>query len=139
MKKPKILIIEDNASHLKILQYVLKRNNVDADFYFAVDGQEALDILFRTDIFIHRTEIPTPDLILLDLNLPRCDGREVLRILKADKKLKEIPVIIVSTSDREDDVNYAFQTGAAGYISKSSGFENFNQQISQITKFAKNI
>ena len=76
-----------------------------------------------------------PDIILLDLNLPKRDGREVLKVIKDDPALKNIPVVIVSTSDREEDITYAFQTGAVGYISKSSGFDKFNEELANIDKY----
>jgi CheY-like chemotaxis protein len=135
----KILIVEDSEAHLQIIKYVLKRNKVNADFFFARDGQEALDFLYNHNPASAPVSTLTPDLILLDLNLPKRDGREVLKIVKDDAKLKEIPVIIVSTSDREDDLNYAFTTGAAAYISKSVGFENFSNQMSKITNYARVI
>ena len=135
----KILIVEDSEAHLQIIKYVLKRNKVNADFFFARDGQEALDFLFHHNPPTNPINTLTPDLILLDLNLPKRDGREVLKIVKDDIKLKDIPVVIVSTSDREDDLNYAFTTGAAAYISKSVGFENFSDQMSKITNYARVI
>jgi CheY-like chemotaxis protein len=133
----KILIVEDSDAHLQIIKYVLKRNKVIADFFFARDGQEALDFLYHHNPAFAPVSTLTPDLILLDLNLPKRDGREVLKIVKDDARLKEIPIIIVSTSDREDDLNYAFKTGAAAYISKSIGFENFSNQMSKITDYAR--
>ena len=77
-----------------------------------------------------------PDLILMDLNLPKRDGREVLRTIKNDSKLSHLPVVIVSTSDREEDVRFAFATGAAAYISKSKGFDTYNEEISNVAQYA---
>jgi two-component system, chemotaxis family, response regulator Rcp1 len=133
----KILIVEDSEAHLQIIQYVLKKNKIDAEFFFARDGQEALDFLYNNNSLSILKNVLTPDLILLDLNLPKRDGREVLKIVKDDAKLKEIPVVIVSTSDREEDLNYAFATGAAAYISKSVGFDNFCTKMAQITNYAR--
>ena len=132
-----ILIVEDNLAHQKITQYVLKHNNVPGKFYVVRDGQEALDYLFRKNDYSDSTTSPTPDLILLDLNLPKRDGREVLKIIKEDASVREIPVVIVSTSDRQEDVSYAFQTGAVAYISKSSGFDKFNAELSSVMKYAR--
>ena len=132
-----ILIVEDNLAHLKLTQYVLKRNSIDAKFYVARDGQEALDYLYHKRAFADETQFPSPDLILLDLNLPKRDGREVLRIIKDDPALKDIPVVIVSTSDREEDVSYAFQEGAVAYISKSAGFDKFDRELGSVAKYAR--
>ncbi len=137
LRNLKILIVEDNPAHLKILQYVLNRNKFNANYYYAHDGQEALNFLYKTNSFASQPPVPTPDLILLDLNLPKRDGREVLQIVKENVNLKEIPVVIVSTSDREEDLNFAFSKGAVAYISKSVGFETFKNQIAEITKYAK--
>jgi CheY-like chemotaxis protein len=139
LKPLKILIVEDSDAHLQIIKYVLKRNKINADYSFARDGQEALDFLYQHNSITSPANQLTPDLILLDLNLPKRDGREVLKIIKDDSKLKEIPVVIVSTSDREEDLNYAFSTGAIAYISKSVGFENFSSQMSQITNYARTL
>lgn len=136
MERLKILVVEDNLAHLRILQYVMQRNQVNANLFYARDGQDALNFLFKEDSYANNPDIPTPNLILLDLNLPKRDGREVLKIIKENNQLKEIPVVIVSTSDREEDITYAKTYGAAAYISKSVGFDNFNHQISQISKYA---
>lgn len=101
------------------------------------DGQEALDYLYRQNVYADAAQYPIPDLILLDLNLPKRDGREVLRILKEESSLKEIPVVIVSTSDREEDVSYALHLGAAAYISKSDGFETFSRELATVTRYAR--
>ncbi len=132
-----ILIVEDNLGHLRITQYVLKRNNVQANYFIVRDGQEALDFLFHKEQFTDAARYPQPDLILLDLNLPKRDGREVLKIVKGDSVLSEIPVVIVSTSDREEDLSYASQVGAVAYISKSSGFDKFNSELGGVIRYAR--
>ncbi len=96
-----------------------------------------LDYLYRKEPFTDNEKYPVPNLILLDLNLPKRDGREVLRLIKSDDALKEIPIVIVSTSDREEDVSYAFQTGAAAYISKSAGFDRLTEKLSDVVKYAR--
>jgi len=132
-----ILIVEDNLNHQKITEYALRRCNAPLRINVVRDGQEVLDYLFRTEGFEDAERFPTPDLILLDLNLPKRDGREVLQIIKEDAGLREIPVVIVSTSDREEDVTYAFQKGAVGYISKSSGFDKYNEQLATVHTLAR--
>ncbi len=139
MNSPRIniLIVEDNLSHQKITEYALRKSNVPLMVNVVRDGQEVLDYLYRTPEFADRDRYPDPDLILLDLNLPKRDGREVLKIIKADPALKSIPVVIVSTSDREEDVTFAYQTGAVGYVSKSSGFDKYNEQLAVVHTFAR--
>ncbi len=132
-----ILIVEDNPAHQKITEYVLKKNNVGGKLFIVHDGQEVLDYLFHCGAGVNQEQYPVPNLILLDFNLPKYDGKEVLRIIKGDPGLKNIPVVIVSTSDREEDVNYAFQHGAAAYISKASGFDKFNAELARVLQFAR--
>ena len=79
---------------------------------------------------------PMPQLILLDLNLPKHDGREVLKLIKNTPELMAIPIVIVSTSDREEDIAYARDHGAAAYISKASGFDKFNAELGAVLQYA---
>ncbi len=132
-----ILIVEDNLAHQRITEYILKKSKTPVKYFVVRDGQEVLDYLYHKDPFADRAQYPRPNLILLDLNLPKRDGREVLGIIKGDATLSEIPIVIVSTSDREEDVKYAFQKGAAAYISKSSGFDRLTEQLSDVVKYAK--
>ena len=131
-----ILIVEDNLAHQKITEYVLKKNKVPAKFFIVRDGQEVLDYLYRKNGYTDTEKYPTPNLILLDLNLPKRDGREVLKLIKEDPNLEAIPIVIVSTSDREEDINYAYQLGVVGYISKSIGFDKFSAELGSVVKYA---
>ncbi|MBI1806178.1 MAG: response regulator [Ignavibacteria bacterium] len=132
-----ILIVEDNLAHQKITEYILKKNNIPARLFVVHDGQEVLDYLYRKNEYADISNHPLPNLILLDLNLPKRDGREVLKVIKHDASLKEIPVVILSTSDREEDMHYAFSNGAVAYISKASGFDKFNEDLASVTKYAR--
>jgi CheY-like chemotaxis protein len=131
----KILLVEDNYEHLNLTKYILRDNNVEGDVYVVRDGQEAIDFLYRRNQFADTASSPRPNVVLLDLNLPRVDGKEVLKIIKNDSILKDIPVIVVSSSDREEDVSYASQMGAAAYISKSGGFEQLSKAIASIQSY----
>jgi len=131
-----ILLIEDNLEHLRLTKYILERNNVSGEVYVARDGQEAIDFLYQRNQFKDAASSPRPDLVLLDLNIPRVGGKEVLRIIKSDRMLQDIPVIVVSSSDREEDMKYAYESGAAGYISKSDGFEKLNDALASIHNVA---
>jgi len=135
----KILLVEDNYEHLRLTKYILERHNVPGELFVVRDGQEAVDFLFHRNQFSDVTASPRPDLVLLDLNIPRINGREVLRIIKDDPDLKSIPIVIMSSSDREEDMNYAQEFGAAGYISKSGGFEQLNEALASIHVFTSRI
>lgn len=132
-----ILIVEDNFEHLRLTKYILSRNNVPGELYVVRDGQEAIDYLLRRNKFMDESLSPRPHLILLDLNIPRIDGKEVLRIIKSEDALRDIPVVVVSSSDREEDVRYARETGAVAYISKSAGFEKLNSELATVHQFAR--
>ena len=132
----KILLVEDNFEHLRLTKYVLKHNNVRGDVYVVRDGQEALDYLYNRNQFADCAANPRPNLVLLDLNTPRINGREELRTIKSDDSLSQISVVVLSSSDREDDVSYAYEHGAAAYISKSAGFERLNEALASIHEFA---
>jgi two-component system response regulator len=132
----KILLVEDNFEHLRLTKYLLEQNKVPGDVFVVRDGQEAMDYLYRRNQFIDPVAAPRPDIILLDFNIPRVDGKEVLKTIKGDDGLKDIPVVVVSSSTREEDVAYAHNAGASAYISKSLAFEDLSQALGSIQKFA---
>ncbi len=130
-----ILLVEDNFEHLRLTKYILKQNGVEGDLFVVRDGQEAMDFLYRRNKYANVEKNPRPSLVLLDLNIPRVNGRELLRIIKADGTLKDIPVVVVSSSDRPEDVQFAKQHGATAYISKASGFDALKAALSNLHKF----
>jgi len=133
MKELNILLIEDNLDHARLIELVLSRKNVRAHVHVARDGVEAMAFLGRTNLPTVPNMLVRPDLILLDLNMPRVDGRELLRQVKSSRTLKDIPVVVVSTSEKDDDRVYAERVGAAAYLCKSVGFEAFSKKLSEIT------
>ncbi len=135
-EKMKILLVEDNFEHLRLTKYILHHNNVPGEVYVVRDGQEAIDFLYNKNQFADPAIHPRPNLVLLDLNIPKINGREVLKMMKEDDHLKQISVVVLSSSDREEDVSYAYEHGAAAYISKSAGFERLNEALSSIHAFA---
>jgi CheY-like chemotaxis protein len=134
----KILLVEDNFEHLRLTKYILKQNRVPGEVFVVRDGQEAMDYLYRRNRFNDPSASPRPDLILLDFNIPRVDGKEVLKIIKADTSLKDIPVVVVSSSTREEDVTFAQAAGASAYISKSLAFEDLSLALGSVHKYASN-
>jgi CheY-like chemotaxis protein len=136
MESMKILLVEDNFEHLRLTKYILRHNNVPGDVYVVRDGQEALDYLYNKNQFADPVANPKPNLVLLDLNIPRINGREVLKQIKSDETLRNISVVVLSSSDREEDVSYSYEHGAVAYISKSAGFERLNEALSSVHEFA---
>lgn len=128
-----ILLAEDEPADAHLFRLALKENQVDADVQHVVDGREALEYLRRQGLRF--AAAVRPDLILLDLNLPRMDGREFLAAIKEDGELREIPVVVLSTSRAERDVVAAYRLGAAGYLAKSPDVTEFIRDIRQLTTY----
>ena len=115
-----LLLVEDNAADVRLLQEGLAESGYKYRLSIATNGEEALDFLFRRSRF---KAAERPDLILLDLNLPRKNGAEVLEELKQDRELKRIPVVVLTSSRSESDVNIAYELGANCYLRKPGTLE----------------
>jgi CheY-like chemotaxis protein len=131
-KPVEILLVEDSPGDVRLTQEALKEAKVLNNLTVATDGVIALEILRRQGP--HATA-PRPDLILLDLNLPRKDGREVLKEIKADPLLRSIPVVVLTTSRAEEDVIRAYDLHANCYISKPVDFKQFVSVVQSIENF----
>ena len=125
-----ILLVEDNPADVEITRRALRKGELRNRLTLARNGQEALDILFG-----HNGSAPLPGLILLDLNLPGVDGREVLEKIKADPKLKRIPVIVLTTSTREQDIVRTYDLGVNTFITKPVQFEDFIRVVAAIKEY----
>lgn len=124
----RILLIDDNRDHANILQWVFEKTGRHDEFTYFGDGMSALTYL--KDQAARKSQ--QPDLIFLDFNLPRLDGREVLRLLKAEEATKSIPVVVVSSSERDEDVRRAYELGASKYVSKSEILEDVTPMLKSI-------
>jgi two-component system, chemotaxis family, response regulator Rcp1 len=127
-----ILLVEDNPADVRITREALQVDRLWANLAVATDGEEALAYLRRKGKFANAAR---PDLILLDLNLPKMDGREVLAEIKADKGLKSIPVVILTTSQADEDVERAYGLHANCYITKPVGLREFRKVVASIEDF----
>jgi CheY-like chemotaxis protein len=127
-----ILLVEDNPGDARLTLEAFKEGKVINHVTVVRDGVEALAYLRRQEPYTNATQ---PDLILLDLNLPRKDGREVLAEIKADEHLKQIPVVVLTTSTAEEDIARAYGSHANCYISKPVGLEQFLRVVSSIESF----
>jgi CheY-like chemotaxis protein len=124
-----ILLVEDSLVFARITIEALKRGEVRHRLTLVVDGEEALDFLHRRQRF---ARAPRPDLVLLDLGLPKKDGREVLAEIKADENLREIPVVVVTSSDDESDMERSRLLGVDGYMTKPVDLEQFLALVRQL-------
>lgn len=127
-----ILLVDDNPGDVRLTMEALKDAKVRNNLNVVYDGVEALSFLRRDGKYV---DAPRPDLILLDLNLPKKDGREVLLEIKSDERFKRIPVVILTTSKDEQDVLSAYDLNAACYISKPVDFDQFVKVVKSIEDF----
>jgi two-component system response regulator len=129
-----ILLVEDNPADVKITQRALKESGVGVDLIVVRDGQEAVDYLFRKGPHAGGSW-RSPSLILLDLNLPRMTGREVLERVRANPDLRAVPVVVLTTSRRQEDVQQMYASGANTYIEKPQDFNRFVQVLQTIHQY----
>jgi CheY-like chemotaxis protein len=127
-----ILLVEDNPADARLIEEVFKDTNVNNKIYVVKDGVEAMDFLNKENDF---SDAPKPEMILLDLNLPRKDGREVLREVKKNDELKSIPIVILTTSSAKEDVIKTYSNHANCYITKPVDFDQFLRVITAIEDF----
>lgn len=122
-----ILLVEDDPAHAEIVRRNLENFRVANRIIHVEDGQAALDYLFARNGYADAQAYPRPNLILLDLRLPKVDGLEVLRQIKGDTALRQLPVVVLTTSKAEADVASAYMHGAGSYLVKPVDFEKFTK------------
>ena len=127
-----ILLVEDNPGDVRLTKEALREGKVYNNLHWAKDGVEALEFLRREG---KHSEAPRPDIILLDLNLPKKDGREVLASIKNDDRFKQIPVVILTTSEAEEDVLRSYELHANCYITKPVDLDKFIVVVQSIDRF----
>lgn len=132
MQTIEILLVEDNPGDQRLTREALQENKINNNISIVEDGEAAIDFLNRKGEYANA---PRPDLIMLDLNLPKKNGREVLEIIKADKNLKRIPVVILTTSSADEDIAKAYDLNANCYITKPVDFEQFTNIIKKTEEF----
>lgn len=131
-KPVEILLVEDNPGDVRLTQEALKESKINNNLCIVTDGEEALQYLRKLG---PHGKASRPDLVLLDLNLPKKDGREVLREIKTDTDLRRIPVVILTTSKAEEDILKSYESHANCYITKPVDFSQFMQVVKQIENF----
>jgi two-component system, chemotaxis family, response regulator Rcp1 len=137
MKKPNfnsidILIVEDNPGDARLIMEVLNENKIFNSVFIVRDGVEAMDYLHAKGKYL---DSPKPDLIILDLNLPRKDGREVLAEIKSDEELKRIPVVIMTISQAEEDIFKSYNLHANCFVTKPIDLNQFIKVVKSIENF----
>lgn len=127
-----LLVVEDNPGDARLTREVLNNNGISSNLYIVNDGVEAMEFLRNKGKFV---KSPKPDLIIMDLNLPRKDGREVLAEIKVDEDLKHIPIVIMTISQAEDDILKSYKLHANCFITKPIDLNHFIKVIKSIEEF----
>ena len=129
MKIKTILLVEDNPSDIDLTKRALANANIANELIVAEDGQEALDYLFGTGHYAGRDAAPLLAVVLLDLKLPKVDGLDILRRIRANRRTKRLPVVILTSSQEEQDIAAGYDLGANSYIRKPVDFSQFAEAI----------
>jgi two-component system response regulator len=130
-----VLLVEDNLDDEALAVRALRKNNISEAVVVARDGVEALDYLFATGAYAGRDIAVQPGVILLDLKLPRLDGLEVLRRLRADERTRRVPVVVLTSSKEQQDVMQSYGLGANSYIRKPVDFKQFIEAMGQVGSY----
>jgi chemotaxis family two-component system response regulator Rcp1 len=131
-KSINILLVEDNPGDIRLIKEVLKEGKIQSNLSIVLDGEEALSFLKQTDQYVDAVR---PDIIILDLNLPKKDGREILSDIKADPALVHIPVIVLTTSNAPKDILNMYSNHANCFITKPADFDQFINVLKSIESF----
>jgi two-component system, response regulator len=127
-----ILVVDDNPDDVEMTLMAFRRNNIVNEVVVASDGQEALDYLFGTGAWEGRDPLVMPDMVLLDLNMPKVAGLQVLQRMRADPRTKLLPVVILTTSSEDKDIVSSYGLGANSYVRKPVDFEQFVEAVRQL-------
>jgi len=127
-----ILLVEDNPDHVILTKMVFEKYNVANKVYVATDGAEAIDFIYHRGKYDNGNNSPRPGLILLDVKLPKVDGFEVLKQLKSDPAYSSIPVVMLTTSSRDEEIARGYAEGANSYVTKPVKFNEFAEKVKNI-------
>lgn len=130
-----ILMVDDDVDDCALVRDALEEIGTSHDLRFACDGEALFDYLERKGRFTDRNTAPRPDLILLDLQMPRKNGRESLKQLKTERAWRRIPVVVLTTSTAADDINYAYEMGVNSYVTKPATFRTLVEAVRLITTY----
>lgn len=136
MKDTNILLVEDNEAHIFLITRGLKKWNPIPEIHVVQDGEEAVAYLYNEGHYDDKERFPPPNLVILDLKLPKVDGIEVLKLVKKDERLRTIPVVIFSSSGYRKDIEASYRNGANGYIIKPTDPREFEEELRNLQSYA---
>ena len=131
-KPAMILLIEDDKGDQELIRRALEKGKIKNDLFILEDGEQALDYLLRRGRYSDPALSPRPDLVLLDLNLPKIDGRKVLEEIRSTDELKRLVVVIMTTSKEEEDIVRSYEIGVNSYITKPPDFQQFVKVVQEV-------
>jgi len=134
-KLASVLLVEDDPDDVEITRRAFRKGRIANPLHVVRDGEEALEYLRRSGRYADPDQAPRPGLILLDLNLPRVDGRELLQIIKSTPELRALPVVVLTSSSQEEDVFGCYDSGANTYMTKPVEFDKFLQAVMTIGRY----
>jgi CheY-like chemotaxis protein len=135
-KLTRILLVEDNEGDIVLINEALKEVSNNHELTVVRDGEQALQFIERKGVY---ENLPTPHFVILDLNLPKVEGKVVLSTIKGNSELKKIPVVVLTTSNSESDISESYALNANGYIIKPIGFRKFTEVVASLSQFWINI
>jgi CheY-like chemotaxis protein len=130
-----ILLADDDEEDLTMTKEALRRSRLGNDLRSVIDGEELMDYLHRRGKYVDPSDSPAPGLVLLDLNMPKKDGREALAEIKADPRLRKMPVIVLTTSKAEEDIFRSYDLGVSSFITKPVTFEGLIEAMDVLTEY----
>ncbi len=132
---PNVLLIEDNEDHAELVTRSLKNHSRNCNIFHVTDGSQAIDFIFRRHDYVNPEKSPTPDLVLLDLRMPKIDGIEVLQKIKKEKEYSSIPVVILTTSNARQDIEVSYKYHTNSYLVKPVDYDKFNSLMKDIASY----
>lgn len=133
--RPPILLVEDDDGHARLLERTLRRAGLGHRIVRVADGEEALEYLAAADGVIDNDQHPIPGLILLDIRMPRLDGFEVLSRVRRDVRHRHTPIIMLTSTDNQQEINRAYELGASGYVVKPVNIDRFTDRVMALGRF----
>lgn len=130
-----ILLVEDDLGDQELTRRALAQGEIDNELHIVNDGEEALDYLFRRGQFADPQSSPRPDLVLLDLNMPKVDGKQVLEEIRKDKSLRRLSVVVLTTSSQEHDILLSYDLGIQSFITKPVDMKQFMEVVQTLKKY----
>ena len=130
-----VLLVEDDAGDQELTRRALREDAIATDLFIVSDGEEAMDYLLRCNGYSDPTTSPRPELIMLDFNMPKLDGKQVLTRVRAHAGLRRIPVVVLTTSNHEEDIHFAYDIGCSSFITKPVDLDGFVATIRKLNSY----